>query len=124
MAWFEERIREYEHRRWNTDDNRRVLPFSWGLEHIGKHEVSNNGTDPREFLNSYVDDTLAHSAEWFSTEPARDYRLHPAGNSADGDRVLTFTSAVDSPWTENNLVHARLFAVRDNSGPAVVLLPQ
>jgi hypothetical protein len=30
---------------------------------------------------------------------------------------------VRSPWPENNLVHARLFAVR-TTGPAVVLLPQ
>ena len=35
MNWFERRIRRYEHRRWATDDNRRVQPFDWGLEHIG-----------------------------------------------------------------------------------------
>jgi pimeloyl-ACP methyl ester carboxylesterase len=37
--------------------------------------------------------------------------------------VLTFSSAVTSPWVENNRVHARLFAAA-NSGPAVVVLPQ
>ena len=46
-----------------------------------------------------------------------------AEHGGHGDRVLTFTSAVDSPWPENNRVHARLFAV-SNSGPAVVVLPQ
>ena len=35
MRWFERKIRRYEHRRWTTDDNRRVRPFEWGLEHIG-----------------------------------------------------------------------------------------
>src|SRR6266446_752853 len=35
MNWFERKIRRYEHRRWTTDDNRRVQPFHWGLEHIG-----------------------------------------------------------------------------------------
>src|SRR5258708_12239018 len=35
MHWFERKIRRYEHRRWTTDDNRRVQPFHWGLEHIG-----------------------------------------------------------------------------------------
>jgi hypothetical protein len=136
MQWFEKRISDYEHRRWNTDDNRRVLPFSWGLEYLGKHDSGNhgpagnyglsenNGTDPREFLNSYVEDTLANSTEWFSTGPASDYRLHPSEQSPYGDRVLTFTSAIESPWPENNLVHARLFAARNNTGPAVVLLPQ
>ena len=39
-----------------------------------------------------------------------------------GESVLTFTSALDSPWKENNLVHARFFPAR-KSGPAVVLLP-
>src|SRR5260370_189849 len=34
MHWFERKIRRYEHRRWTTDDNRRVQPFHWGLEHI------------------------------------------------------------------------------------------
>jgi hypothetical protein len=37
--------------------------------------------------------------------------------------VLTFTSAITSPWPDNNRVHARLFAA-GNSGPAVVVLPQ
>jgi hypothetical protein len=36
MNWFERKIRRYEHRRrWTTDDNRRVQPSTWGLEHIG-----------------------------------------------------------------------------------------
>ena len=47
MAWFEERIHRYEHRRWNTDDNRRVLPFSWGLEHIAdENDAYVEGRDP------------------------------------------------------------------------------
>ena len=37
----------YEHRRWTTDDNRRVLPFGWGLEHIGGRA---DEPDPRGFL--------------------------------------------------------------------------
>jgi len=28
MNWFERKIRRYEHRRWTTDDNRRVQPFT------------------------------------------------------------------------------------------------
>jgi len=120
MRWLEQSIRRYEHRRWTVDDNRRVLPFAWGLEHIGGRA---DEPSPREFLDRWVDHTLAHSADWFATGPASDYVLHPPENSASGGRVLTFTSAVRSPWPENNLVHARLFAVR-TTGPALVLLPQ
>ncbi len=120
MSWLEKRIRRYEHRRWTTDNNRRVRPFDWGLEHIGGRP---HDGDPRGFLNQWVIDTLLHSDEWFQTEPAADYVLHPPQNGAHSDRVLIFTSAVTSPWGENNRVHARLFAA-SKSGPAVVVLPQ
>jgi hypothetical protein len=120
MPWLEQTIRRYEHRRWSTDDNRRVLPFVWGLEHIGGRA---DETDPRAFLNAWVDETLARSDEWFHTDPADDYRLHPPENSGHGGQVLTFTSAVRSRWPENDRVHARLFATR-KTGPAVVVLPQ
>jgi hypothetical protein len=120
MPWLEQKIRRYEHRRWTTDDNRRVLPFGWGLEFIGGRA---DDPHPRRFLTSWVDQTLAHSEDWFRVNPADDYRLHPPENSGRSGQVLTFSSAVESPWTENNTVHARLFAVR-KTGPAVVLLPQ
>ncbi len=119
MAWLELKIRRYEHARWTTDDNRRVYPFEWGLEHIGGRA---DEPDPRGFLNAWVEETLAHSDEWFATSPAEDYVLHPAENGASGGRVLTFTSQIVSPWPNNNLVHARFFRARAN-GPAVVLLP-
>jgi hypothetical protein len=117
MPWLEQFIRRYEHRRWTVDQNRRVLPFAWGLEHIGGRA---DETDPRGFLNSWVDYTLKHSDEWFAVTPATDYVLREEQN---GDEVLTFTSEVESPWRENNLVCARLFAA-GTTGPAVVVLPQ
>jgi hypothetical protein len=120
MSWFEQRIRRYEHRRWTTDDNRRVRPFEWGLEHIGADPKDG---EPRRFLSEWVAGRLAHSEEWFQTEPALDYSLSAPQNGAPGERVLTFTSAVTSSWPENNRVHARLFAA-SKSGPAVVVLPQ
>jgi hypothetical protein len=120
MPWLERKIRQYEHRRWATDDNRRVLPFHWGLEYIGGRT---DEPDPRAFLDAWVKETLARSGEWLAATLAPDYRLHPPENSGHSGRVLTFTSAVESPWAENNLVHARLFAV-SGSGPAVVVLPQ
>ncbi len=129
MSWLEQRIRRYEHRRWTNDDNRRVLPFDWGLEYLG----GDSRSDPRAFLDAWVDRTIAHSAEWLAAEPAPDYHLAPAEPRANGasrngsshaeGQVLTFTSAVRSPWAANNMVHARLFAVR-KTGPAVVVLPQ
>jgi hypothetical protein len=120
MSWLEQKIRRYEHRRWTTDNNRRVRPFAWGLEHIGGRA---NDSEPRRFLSEWVSHTLENSEEWFQTNPAGDYALDAPGNSTPADRVLTFTSGVTSAWPENNRVHARLFAA-SKSGPAVVVLPQ
>lgn len=111
-SWFEQRIRRYEHMRWAQEPNRRMLPFGWGLEHIG---IDGDGTDPRQFLVRFAEKTLAHSEEWYAAGPANDYAL--------ADNVLTFTSAVTSPWAENNRVYGQLFRAK-RKGPAVVVLAQ
>jgi hypothetical protein len=99
MHWFERRIRQYEHRRWTTDDNRRVMPFDWGLEHVGGDP---NAADPAGFVREYSRWAIEHSREWFAVTPASDYSL-------DAEGVLTFTSSVVSAWPENNKVHAQFF---------------
>jgi len=105
MSWLEQVVRRYEHRRWAAEPNRRALPFAWGLEHIGGRR---DESDPRGFLREWAAATLARSGEWFAVTPAPDYRLD--------DGVLSFTSAVESPWPENNTVYARFFPAR-KSGP-------
>src|SRR5713226_1894975 len=112
MNWFEQRIRRYEHRRWTTDDNRRVRPFEWGLEHIG---ASPDPPDPHAYFRDYARHAIQTSTDWYATTPASDYRL-------DGHNVLTFTSSIQSPWPENNTVHAQLFPGKPNS-PAILVLP-
>ncbi len=111
MHWLEQRIRRYEHRRWTTDDNRMVRPFEWGLEHIGGRA---DERDPHAFLQRWAQKTIENSREWYAAEPAKDYHLT--------DKVLTFTSAVQSPSPENNIVHAQIFRAR-RTGPAVLVLP-
>jgi Prolyl oligopeptidase family len=124
MHWFERRIRRYEHRRWTTDDNRRVQPFHWGLEHLGG---SPDKPNPAAFVRDYARNAIESSSEWYAAFPATDYRL-------DSQNVLTFTSSIESPWPENNTVHAQLFPARETvsnrsrgkrfgAGPAVLLLP-
>jgi hypothetical protein len=112
MAWLERKIRRYEHMRWAQEPNRRTLPFAWGLEHIGG---TSNEPDPRGYLDRFVEHTLAHSDAWYATGPAEDYSLT--------DDVLTFTSAIESPWPENDRVHGQFFQAR-HTGPAVVVLAQ
>jgi hypothetical protein len=112
MRAFEQFIRRYEHQRWAAEPNRRVLPFAWGLEHIGGKA---DEPDPREFLNRWVEETIEGSDAWYFTTPPEDDRLE--------DGVLTFTSAIESPWRENNRVHAQFFPAK-TSGPAVVVMAQ
>jgi hypothetical protein len=112
MRWLEQKIRRYEHMRWAQEPNRRVLPFGWGLEYVGGKGKDAN---PRGFLNRWVEDTLGRSDEWFAATPADDYELR--------DNILTFTSQIASPWTENNRVYGQLFRARQ-TGPAVVVLAQ
>lgn len=124
MNFFERKIRRYEHRRWTTDDNRRVAPFFWGLEHIGG---SPSDPNPGAYVSQYARNAIEHSHDWYATTPATDYQL-------DHENVLTFTSSIQSPWPENNLVHAQFFPAHESistrargrrcgSGPAVLLLP-
>ncbi len=112
MNWFARRIHRYEQRRWKTDDNRLVRPFAWGLEHIGGPVEHPN---PAGFLREYAQRAIENSQEWYRSTPATDYRL-------DGENVLTFTSSIESPWPENNTVHAQFFPARTR-GPAVLILP-
>ncbi|HTT33296.1 MAG TPA: hypothetical protein VMH48_06820 [Methylomirabilota bacterium] len=121
MNFLERKIRRYEHRRWTTDDNRRVQSFEWGLEHIGG---SPNDPNPGAFVRRYSENAIENSADWYAAAHATDYHL-------DRQNVLTFTSSVTSPWPENNTVHARLWPARRDSllpikaakGTAVLVLP-
>ena len=87
MSRLEQTIRRYEHMRWAQEPNRRVLPFAWGLEHIGGDA---NDPDPRGFLNRFVETILTRNDDWYAATPASDYALK--------ENVLTFTSAIVSPW--------------------------
>ena len=103
MNWFARRIHRYETRRWQTDDNRLVRPFAWGLEHIGGPADHPN---PPEFLRAYCHQVIENSRDWYATTPAGDYRL-------DHENVLSFSSSINSPYPENNTVYAQFFPARE-----------
>lgn len=114
MRWYELKIRRYEHKRWAQEPDRRVLPFAWGLEHIGGDPHDPN---PRAFLDRFVAETVAESDSWYAATAADDYTLDDAGN------VLTFTSQIASPWPENNRVYGQFFRA-GSGGPAAIVLAQ
>jgi hypothetical protein len=115
-------IRAQERRRATRDTNRVVLPFEWGAEFVAQ-DVS--GRDPRAAVFAAARRAVAHSEEFYALEPVKDYGL-------DGD-LLTWTSAVRTPYPENNTAHARLFPAQPPRGArakgeeprrAVVVNPQ
>jgi len=109
------RAREIAHTK--RDDNRVVRPFQWGLEFISDHV---NGDDPRAVLHKHTQRAMERSDEFYSVPLINDWKLA-------GDH-LTWTSVVETPSPENNIVHARLFTPRrerkNKPRAAVVVLPQ
>lgn len=100
------------------DDNRLVRPFEWGLNFISDHV---NGDDPRAVLRRHTEQAMANSEEFYRLPEISDFKL-------DGDQ-LTWTSAVATPSTENNVARGRYFPVDERKAAgkpkrAVLVLPQ
>ena len=109
------RSREIQHSR--RDSNRIVRPFEWGLEFITEHV---NGNDPRALFSQHTERVMSRSEHFYALPEISHYHLAGA--------VLSWSSAVESPSPQNNLVRARLFAPRrerkNKPQAAVVVLPQ
>ncbi len=74
--------------------------------------------DPESQLRQLNRVAIERSAEFFAYEPPRDFIFE--------DDELRFTSAVETPYAENNLVRARYFPAKPRfkrGEKAVVLLP-
>ena len=92
------------------DNNRRSLPFEWGLEHVGLP----SSPDPERLLEEYARQALADSKAFYEYTPTSEYRF-------DG-HVLEFPSYVETPYEANNRVYGRFFEAAKDF--AVVVLPQ
>lgn len=135
---------DWENRLTSVDNNRVVRPLDWGTE-WARHWPCRNGfrpgsvpEDPQKFFLDYNRRILAASDEFFSYQHPTDYRLErrevqvfstrevPDANleakvKGTFAEFLRFTSPVQTPYPENNLVNARWFPSQGRR--AVVLLP-
>jgi dienelactone hydrolase len=109
---------------------RTVRPFEWGLDWIPANGHP-PGTPPGDVLRSWVDTVMQDSDAFFTPSPTTEYTFAPtAVNEGNGEAgLLTFPSALVTPHSENNIVHARFFPAgrpTGTSGPrrAGVVLPQ
>ena len=107
-------LRNYIERRerllYGRDNNRRSLPFEWGLEHLGVQANGNFETPLREFVSR----ALLESSSFYRYKPAEQYDF-------DG-HILKFPSAIETPYPENNTVWGRFFEA--GKALAMVVLPQ
>ncbi|SPF48985.1 conserved hypothetical protein [Candidatus Sulfotelmatobacter kueseliae] len=135
---------DWEHRLTSVDNNRVVRPLEWGAEWARDWPCRNGfragqaAEDPEKFFLDLNRHILAASDEFYSYSRPTDYRLENrevkvfstravpdpkleakvSGTFAD---FLRFTSPVETPYPENNLVNARWFPARGRR--AMVLLP-
>jgi len=115
------------------DNNRVVRPFEWGVEWARQWPVVNGdyvGRDAEEPLQRYFVNQLnprivAESDKFFAYEPPTDFELHTRTIPGEREvtRLLTFTSAVETPSPVNNVVKCRWYPAAEHNGKAVVLLP-
>ncbi|MGE5647203.1 MAG: RcgR family putative quorum lactone hydrolase [Acidobacteriota bacterium] len=103
----------WEYRLATRDRNRVERPFEWGLDWLGLPE---NGQNPDARIREFVRGVLADSASFFSYRTPSDYRL-------EGSH-LSFSSPIQTPYDENNTVHAEFFPCARDRGRAVLVLPQ
>ena len=73
--------------------DRVVRPFEWGLDWIPANGLPPTAP-PERILSDWVAHVMADTDAFFTPAPTNDYRLTDAG--PDGDRPLTFPSALDN----------------------------
>lgn len=113
--WMEDR----ENRLCFRTNNRVVRPFDWGLEWSEAWPLVSglrrNGHGPAEWLQEINKAAVNNSDAFYSYETPKNFRV-------EGD-LLRFTSAVHTPFSENNVVTAQWFPASGNNGRAMLVLP-
>ena len=135
---------DWEHRLTSVDNNRVIRPLDWGVEFTrdwpcrNGYRFGHTPEDPEKFILDYNRRIVAASDEFYAYARPTDFRLETREVKVFSTRevpdpkleakvkgtfgeFLRFTSAVKTPYPENNLVNARWFPARGRR--AIVLLP-
>ena len=135
---------DWETRLTSVDNNRVVRPLDWGLDWTRNWTGRNGGpaaNDSRslvDYFSRFNDRIIEASDEFYSYRTPTDFRLEKREVKVFSTRevpdprleekvrgtyaeFLRFTSPIETPYPENNLVNARWFPARGRR--AVVLLP-
>lgn len=122
-------MHEWETRLTTRDTNRVVRPLEWGLEWTERWPLVNGNfagasADPERYLLELNRKLVAHSDQFFAYASPQDFELEhripsrPPGHKPkkDADQPATFlrfTSAVQTPYPENNRMNARWFPAKE-----------
>jgi len=119
-------LKRYMHKRERhlamLNDNRVVRPFEWGLEFIGEDP---NAEDPHAVFSKFVTKTIAERDGNFAIPEKVDFSIGLASALKDSEsrpEVLSWTSSVATPSSENNTAYATYFP-HENHRAAVIILP-
>ncbi len=112
-------IERWEDRLAARATDRVVREFEWGLEWTRAWpctaRIAGDSHDPATYLRLLNDAAVRESGLFFSYRTPSDFRLE--------NNVLRFTSAVTTPYPENNTVYAQWFPARGGCRRAILLLP-
>ena len=118
MGLYQRWIESWEQRLCFRATNRVVRDFEWGLDWTGDwpcaRRYPKNGDAPEDYVRKLNQLAVDSSDEFFGYRRPRDFQL-------DGG-MLRFSSPVETPYAENNRVHAQWFPA-PGAKKAVVLLP-
>jgi hypothetical protein len=118
----------WERRLHAVSKDRVVRPFDWGLDWI-EPNGGQPGASPERLLLDWASHAVSDSQRFFEIPETSDYTFRPGVDGATG--ALSFPSAIQTPYRENNTVHALYFregvrragaALRPRR--AVLVLPQ
>jgi hypothetical protein len=118
--WYGRRMNAWEMDLATRSTDRVVRPFDWGVDWTTGWPVQSAESDPELRIRELNKLAIADSSRFFGYKPPEDFRFDAAANA------LQFTSAVNTPYAENNTVQGRFFPANPRfkrGEKAVVVLP-
>ncbi len=108
----------WERRLHAVSKDRVARPFEWGLDWIEPNGRPPDAT-PYSILSEWASHAVSDSPRFFETPETSDYTFRPGADGATG--ALSFPSAMQTRYRENNTVHALYFrAGSQKQDPAYV----
>jgi hypothetical protein len=104
----------WEHRLHAVSTDRIVRPFEWGLDWIEPNGYAPQ-SPPDRILLDWASHAVSDSERFFDTPETSDYTRRRGIDGATG--ALSFPSAMQTRYTENNTVHALYFEATRKTGP-------